>query len=165
MRTRSLPLVAATLAVTILSGCTEQQARDGDMRGDRVVHLDSLEFQGTDSTCQQLAERPLTQPFQTIGVEEGEPVVEPDRVVQPPGAGVMVWSSADYSWEVRFENGQTPLADSVYRGGPGDTVWAAVEEASGCRDYKYTVRVWGGELGDTLELDPGGMVEPYTYRR
>jgi hypothetical protein len=159
MRTRALSCFAAILVA--LAGCGGGPTPDGE----RVIHLDSLEFQGSDSTCQRLATRGMTRPFQTIDVEDGAPVVEPDRVVQPPGAGIMVWSSADYSWEVRFENGESPLADSVYRGGPGDTVWAAVEEAVPCNDYKYMVRVWGGELRDTLELDPNGMIEPYTYRR
>jgi hypothetical protein len=185
MRTRPAP-AAVLAALVALAACQPQQPEDGEP--DR-------RFLGTHPSCQQRPDRPPTRPFQTISVEDGEVVVNPDTVVQPPKAGIFGWTSARHSWRITYEGGRSPIdPDSVVKvgggrsgpwapgrasvgtgdqasageevsvsGRPGELVFAFVPEDAACRYYKFSVAVWGGDLDDTLTVDPGDLVQPYSY--
>lgn len=162
MRIRPAPVVALA-ALVALAGCGQEQP-DGDrppQDGRQVA--DEVRFMGTDSTCQETPTRPMTRPFQTITVEDGEIVVDPDTVIQPPEAGVFGWMSPDHHWRISYPEGESPLEMDSYTGEPGELVWAGVRENAGCQYYKYDIEVWGEGLQDTLERDPGGAVQPFQY--
>lgn len=154
MRIRSAPVVAVA-ALVALAGCKEP--------ADDTPSAREARFLGSHPTCQERPTRPMTRPFQTISVEAGEIVVEPDTVIQPPKAGIFGWKSADYSWRVTYKDARSPAGDTTFTGKPGQLVWTGVREDAACRYYAFEVEVWGGGLGDTLTVDPGGFVEPYSY--
>lgn len=155
MRTRPAPVVAIA-ALVALAACDFP-------REDGRPAADEIRYMGTDSTCRTTPDRPLTRPFQTITVEDGEVVVDPDTVMQPPSAGVFGWTSPDHHWRITYPEGESPLDSASYTGEPGELVWAGVREDVACRFYKYDVEVWGEGLRDTLVVDPGGFVQPYRY--
>lgn len=163
------PARVAALAVAVALAACEPPPPDEPSPPDEPPEsrpeAQEVRHLGTDESCQRTPEGPLTRPFQTITVEDGGIVVEPDSVMQPPAAGIFGWTSPDHSWRITYPEGESPLdtAEASLTGAPGELVWAGVREDAPCRFYKFDVQVWGGDLEDTLEVDPGGGVQPFQY--
>lgn len=119
-------LVVAISAMFVLVGC---QDRDGAGESGAVGQQERPQL-GTDSTCQRASTRPPTRPFQTISVEEGEIVVEPEVTVQPPRAGIFGWMSEEYHWRVTYKGEAAPIErDRIMRVGGEDAAEAATAGA------------------------------------
>lgn len=134
MRRPTLALVTSIFLGFVLAACGEMVEDDQEA---------AYEFMGTSPDCQRRPEQPLTRPVHTITVEDGEPSVEPDPLVQPPGpAGMIAWRSPTHNWRITYLGG-SPLPDTVYEGsGDGSLVFDFVREDAPCRAYPYRVETW-----------------------
>lgn len=171
MRRPTLALVTSIFLGFTLAAC--EGVEETDSRAQEA----EFQFMGTSATCEREPRQPLTRPIHTLTVEDGEVVVEPDPLVQPPGpAGIIGWRSSTHDWRVTYTDG-SPLPEDSYEGpGDGSLVFDFVRDDVECRAYAYEVEVWSddGAAGDTLgktypaalaDTVNGDEIEPYRFRR
>lgn len=185
MRTRPAPVVVIA-ALVALVGCGDQQERERPSLGthpscqEPATHAPTRPFheitvEGGEVVVEPdtVVQLPKAGIFAWMSADyswrvtyTGEQApISPDSIMRVGGEDttrVSARQTARSSALSGAESGQASTGSGVsVSGQPGELVWAGVRADAPCRAYKYNIKVWGGDLDDTLTLDPPDIVAPY----